>query len=203
MLKFFSEQSYMQGLQSLGDAIKEPERFASKFSTSMAKQVIPLSALQRFANNFMDRTQRAPETMGDRMIQDIPGLSKNVPPRITPFGEEAQKPDLTVNLFQLSPLNATRASNDALIQRLEKRGIVVGMPSRKVYGSKLTAEQYNEYATAVGKRFVEEIGAEDASWLSQDEVDRLLINIRHEVRSELFPDLEEEYLDRQDEETDQ
>lgn len=84
LMKFFSDQSYMQGL---GDLVSFAKGEKTKAVASVPTQLIPLSSLQGWVNNIIDPIQRKAEkglsfkSILDQIQMKIVGMSQFVPPQ--------------------------------------------------------------------------------------------------------------------------
>jgi len=206
LLKFLGEQSYMQGLNNLNEALSDPERQASRFVASNARQVIPLGSLMRWTNNFIDRDQRVPEGVTQKVLADVPVYSKTLAERKGPLGDTQKKPDLAANLFQLSPVNVSRQSKNPVIRELGSKGVVVGLPSRVVFGERLDEKRYQDYVGAVGSLVMEALQGSQEELKSmktqdlQEYVDYLVRQARTNVRNEMFQEERQKYESSQEDE---
>lgn len=85
IMKFFSDQSYMQGV---GDLVKFASGEKSKAISSVPSQLVSLSSLQGWVNNIIDPLQRKSEkglsidAIVDNIQMKIVGMSQFVPPQI-------------------------------------------------------------------------------------------------------------------------
>lgn len=103
--KFLSEQSYMQGIGSVLDAL-EGEGKLVRAATGPVKQFIPLSSLQKWVNDyFIDPVYRRPSGdfdangIAEQMYQNMVGMSSKLKPYRDKeeFKEKRQNP--TLNAF--------------------------------------------------------------------------------------------------------
>jgi hypothetical protein len=124
MANFFSDQSYLQGINSLMELVSGESRLSGVQSTfsSAFGQIVPLASLLRWTSHIIDPVYRKPEAKftAKNLIQsiqkDIPFISKGVPeikgaqPRQLPI----------VNSF--SPLNVTesKARYERLLQTIRR-----------------------------------------------------------------------------------
>ena len=101
--QFFTDQSYVQGIGDLLDAVRgQPNALERAFSNPIV-QVIPLSALQGFIARIIDPVYRQPGAGGapfqQKVLEDImsrlPGLSTQVPPYTDQFGRPSQRERIT------------------------------------------------------------------------------------------------------------
>lgn len=85
VMRFFSDQSYMQGL---GDLVGFARGEKTKAFGSIPTQLVPLSSLQGWVNNIIDPLQRKAkkglsiESVVDQIQMKVVAMSKNVPSQI-------------------------------------------------------------------------------------------------------------------------
>ncbi len=95
MSKFFSDQSYVQGIGNLIEAAQSETGRASAALTSLlanlGRQVIPLGSLVSAVSRTIDDTYRNPKGYIQSMEATLPILSKKVPAYTTPFGEPSKR----------------------------------------------------------------------------------------------------------------
>jgi hypothetical protein len=111
-------------------ALEDPERSASGFMARMAQGFVPLAGLQRNIAQAIDPTVRAPEGLTESLATGIPFLSQTVAPRLTRFGEEAQRGRAQA---VLAP-ETFRAIEDPVGDELMRLGVDVGVPTDRVGG---------------------------------------------------------------------
>lgn len=86
--KFFSDQSYLQGISNILRAIEGGERGIADVALTAPKQLIPLASLQRWVSHLVDPIYRkgkpslSPKGIVENIQKDLPWLSKGVPPYI-------------------------------------------------------------------------------------------------------------------------
>lgn len=96
IMRFFSDQSYMQGL---GDLVGFARGEKTKAFTSVPTQLIPLSSLQGWVNSIMDPLKRKAESglsiesVIDQIQMKIAGMSQFVPPQMTSEGLPVKNED--------------------------------------------------------------------------------------------------------------
>jgi hypothetical protein len=73
------DQLPLEGLSSLLETVQgKTDRTAERYAGRTALQFVPFSGFLRWVNNFVDPTYRRPQTIGDTIAADIPGLSDKV-----------------------------------------------------------------------------------------------------------------------------
>lgn len=148
-------QPFLQGIQSLQDAAKEPGRFAGKLATNIGRGFIPASGLLGAITRNTDSTVRQPQTMLQDIESQIPGLSKRVPAKQTPLGDEQTRPTGVFNL--LSPMGRQdQPTTDPVFNALGDYHVAIASIPRKEGESE---EDYVTRAHATGQRRREEIQA--------------------------------------------
>jgi hypothetical protein len=197
--KFFGSQSYMQGLENLSAVAQGNVGSMVQSSAGVVRQYVPLAAMLQWVNMILDPKQRVPTNMIERVTMSIPGLSQSLPVRMTPLGQESKREPATTNLGNINPLTMSSQPNDPIQRQVNKYNLKIGVPSRKVFGSDITEQQYQEYIKKVGKLVYDNIGGffndPDFPKATQEQrqtaVDKLVHKARNVVKHEMFPDLEQ------------
>lgn len=123
--EFFTDQSYMQGIQNLGTfgkSLVEGRGGAAvtKQASSLVGQLVPLASLQRWATRLIDPVFRKPgqgisvNAIVQNLVRDLPVLSKTVEPYLTPGGEESRRTEPVLSGF--TPFNVTREQPEYIKQ---------------------------------------------------------------------------------------
>lgn len=118
--RFFSDQSYMQGL---GDLVGFAQGQKADFFAAIPTQLIPLSSLQGWVNGIMDEIKRKPEkglsmtSIVDKIKLKIIGMSKLVPAQIDQDELPIKKQKRIVNAF--SPLQVSKVDKGKLSEYKE------------------------------------------------------------------------------------
>lgn len=117
IMKFFSDQSYMQGISDLvGFASGEK----SKAISSIPAQLVPLSSLQGWVNNIIDPLRRKAEkgltveSVVDNIQMKIVGMSQFVPPQIDAEEVPVKKQMREVNA--VSPVKVSKVDEQKLAE---------------------------------------------------------------------------------------
>lgn len=85
VLGFLTDQSYVQGVGDLVKFISGDPYAAGRGLANLATQIVPLSGLLKWTNNFIDPFQRetekgaSAEAIAGNIIKNIPGLSNTLP----------------------------------------------------------------------------------------------------------------------------
>lgn len=139
-----ADRSYMSGLSDLMDAVVDPARNAERYLTRLAGGFIPGSGFQGQTARAIDPTIRDPEGPIESLKTGIPGLSQTVPPRLTVFGEEAQR------AFP-SPVTVSTAKQSPVDAELERLGMEVGFVGDSIAGMPLGRDLQADYQRAAGQ----------------------------------------------------
>jgi hypothetical protein len=104
VMGFFADQSYVEGMKDVWDAVVEGrENAARKLITGPATQFVPLVSLQRWTTNLIDPYYRkgakglSPKAFRDDIIKGIPGLSQYVEPHADVSGKPSERKDASIN----------------------------------------------------------------------------------------------------------
>lgn len=114
MLKFFSDQSYMQGIGDIVNATRGEAGGGSKVAANAPSQLIPLAALQRWVNGIIDPLYRNPakgfsaEGIADSMKASTVFLSQTLPPQRDLFNKPRENKDRFVNA--ISPMKTSQSN---------------------------------------------------------------------------------------------
>lgn len=107
--KTVSEQSFLEGVNRILNAIQDPEREAEGAVRSLARSVIP-NIVQR-VGRIMDPTLRESDTIGGEVLRGVPGLSRGFPAQLDEFGEPLEhEGGIVGSLFD--PLYSRTAKTD-------------------------------------------------------------------------------------------
>ena len=143
MAKTLADQPYLMGLQQATGALDDPAKEGPKLVSGM----IPVPSILGQVARGLDPQVRQTNGILQRLQAKIPIASQSLPPKIDQFGQPITR---TGGFFGqvLNPATASRATDDAVTQELERLHVFPGMPSRTatVNGAHIrkTPEQYNE-----------------------------------------------------------
>src|SRR3990167_2793512 len=124
IMRFFSDQSYLQGI---GDLVGFARGEKTRAVTSVPTQLIPLSSLQGWVNQIIDPLQRKPakglsfESIIDQIQTKIVGMSQFVPPQIDYEEVPVKKQMRGVNA--LSPVRVSQVDRGRLAEYKETQEI--------------------------------------------------------------------------------
>jgi hypothetical protein len=137
-------QGYLQTLSTFLQGLHDPSTYGTRVLNSMASSTVP--ALARIGAHVLDPTVRQTNTPLEAMQADIPGLSQNLPPRLTAFGEPQNR--LTSSA---SPIGVSQAVNDPVDTELTRYGVEPGFTGKVFKGIDLTRQEQAEYQRLSGQ----------------------------------------------------
>ena len=140
------DQPWLTGMSDVFKLLDEPERYGTQYAGRLGASFLPASSLLRTAAQVTDPTIRKPKSLPESLMASIPGLSRNVPPSLTAFGEEARRQSPG-----WSPIGVSRAQQSALDAELERLGEEIGFVGTSIGGVKLTPEQKRQYQVLAGQ----------------------------------------------------
>lgn len=153
-----TNQTFLQGITMLVDALSEPDRQGPRLIQNMAASAVPAVVGQ--TAQFMDDYKREITSTREAVMNRIPGLREQLPVQRDPWGEPAANPS---RLGFISPVIESNPSQDKVRTEAARLGVgaqkapkAVTMPTRGlVQGSlaqvQLTPEQRDVFASVAGK----------------------------------------------------
>lgn len=157
--KTVSEQSFLQGINGIQDAINDPEKQGFKFIKNQAASVIP--TLSADIAKATDSKQRQSNTILEAGQAKIPGLNKKLLPKQDAFGEALPRASSSINTlanpFRPSDVRPTNDLNTEL-RRLQdqKLGVMPDSTDKQLKFGKetinLNPQQLFDKNTQVGKK---------------------------------------------------
>ncbi len=115
--EFFASMSYVEGVGQLMGLVKNAPGAAAKLVTQAPSQLIPLSSLQRWINNFIidpiyKKTDKdfSAEAILDEARKSIIFATKGLPAYETPEGEKSRRSYPGLNAF--SPIPVTKSNRE-------------------------------------------------------------------------------------------
>ncbi len=114
--EFFASQTYLEGIGDLVD-VSRGKANEAKVLAGLGSQVVPVAALQRWANSMWDPIFRKPDDdtpfitqVIQNVARGIPGASLSVPETLDVFGEPATRDNRFLNAF--SPLRVGNVNEE-------------------------------------------------------------------------------------------
>ena len=126
------DQSFLTGVSQLNAALNDPKRAAGQFGRSAAQSYVPFSGLSRNVAQALDPVIRDAKTPIEAVTSIMPGLSESVAPRLTLFGEPAERPGDPISRG-FSPVTVSKESDDRLIKELNRLNVTsLGAPPKTI-----------------------------------------------------------------------
>ena len=112
-------QDYFQSVTQLWRGLENGKWFSSWLAHT-GGMLIPYIGAVRAGAQFLDPTQRTPETVGEALSTDIPILSQSVPPRLLSTGEEAPRMGGSMGaIWALQPSRSLQTATEKELTRLK------------------------------------------------------------------------------------
>jgi hypothetical protein len=144
-----TSKTYMQGLSNLMNAMSDPERYGTRYVSSMAGSVVPGAVAQ--TKQAFDPTLRRPRSPLEAIKARTPGLGEDVPVAYTIWGETVKLGDENWIKNLLSPVATGEISKDKATTEVVRLGVKPGSPQRKLGKMELTDQEYDQYARSSGQ----------------------------------------------------
>lgn len=141
-------KTFMKGVADFIEFTSDPGRYVQAYSSQMATSMVPYSALLRSMRNFDDPYLREAWTITDKLRDNTPGYSDNLPLRLDLFGEIREKNHSSL-LGAMSPIPEKPAKTDPVVTELldlmdATHQVPAVMPSKRVEGMRLSAAEYSD-----------------------------------------------------------
>lgn len=152
-----TSQTYASGIMSLLQLTSDVGQYGPKWAGHLASGFVPQSGALRTVAQTIDPVFRRPTNFGESLMSGLPGLSKNVPPITTAFGEQAQRefPGMTgaaagatsaIFPIRINPAHQTLVDNE-----LEKVRYEVSFVGSSINNMDLNTEQKQRYQEIAGQ----------------------------------------------------
>lgn len=107
MGEYFVDQSYVENIGALVDALRGDEYAKEKLVSNTASQFIPYDAFIRSVARLTDDVYRNPKNITENIMMNLPGLSKEVGAYRTPSGRKSRRSYNELNT--ILPANISKA----------------------------------------------------------------------------------------------
>ena len=177
--RFMIDQTFLQGLSAIVDAIKDPKRYGENFTEQMATSFVPYAALAREVTRILGQADRDPKGAVQAIQALIPGVAENVPRRQDALGRDIHSTQTGVGAA-LSPMRYSTDQPEPVLQAF--RDVGLGLPSApkeirvrsQVTGNSsppmaLTEREQDDYQRIFGQRLQERLLPiiNSASWMTR------------------------------------
>jgi hypothetical protein len=148
-------KTFMKGISDFVELLSDPSRNWNSYKNQMGSSLVPYSAAMRSVRNVQDPLLREAWTLRDKMADNVPGYSADLPPRRGLFGELREKNAGSI-LGVMSPMPESPEKGDYVVSQLQDlmqqtKLVPMTMPSKDVEGMRLNAREY-EHLIRIGRR---------------------------------------------------
>ena len=149
--KNLTDKTFLKGVADLAHALDDPDRYAASWVQSLAGSFVP-SYLGNWANS-MDPELKLVGGYLDAMLNRIPELKSDLPPRRDIFGDS-----IAINTLGPAWMSPIRTKDDGDVSDVEREmlrlGMFIGMPSKdqtiRGVNMELTPEEYSRLLDIAG-----------------------------------------------------
>lgn len=209
--KNLGEKTFLQGLGAAAEAINDPERYGTSFVQNLTGSAMPFSSAVSDAAEIMDpiRRERRVDPNNDDLRRKIdtilnplrartPGLSDDLPPKRTFWGEEIRASEGGQWWDAFNPFKTWTVKESVIDEELVRLGGPLSMPARQISNVKLSPEQYDVLLTSMNKITVplngEEVNMREyLNWYVRSPA--YLTTISDETRVTMLRDIRNRFVD--------
>jgi hypothetical protein len=126
IVKFLSDQSYLQGIGDFQKYFSGDPYAIGKSTANIVSQVIPLSSLLRWANSIIDPFFRettkglSPQAIIDNVLRGIPGVSATLKPLKDSLGRPIKKEGVMLNALSPITIGTKKTKGEILYKQSVK-----------------------------------------------------------------------------------
>jgi hypothetical protein len=124
--RFMADQTFLQGLNGVMNAIQDPKHFSEKLVESTATTFVPYGSFQRQLTRALGQADRDPKGAIQAIQAIIPGVAENVPRRQDALGRDIQSDQTGAGAF-ISPLKYSSSQPEPILDAF--RDVGMGIPS--------------------------------------------------------------------------
>jgi hypothetical protein len=150
----FANKTFLSGITNFVNALVSPEEYGEQFISQYTSSFVPFSGAIRNVRQITDTTIREPKGIGERIANQVPGLSSTVPAKISSFGEVIEKKPIGITKY--APFPITRQESNVVADELSRLDMSISYPSKNLRdlitgtNKKLTREEYNQLLVRKG-----------------------------------------------------
>ena len=135
----FTNKSYLTGVTSILEAIKDPERYGDKLVNQYVSAMVPYSSALRQAKGTVDDDLVVRDVRGmlDAVMNTVPVAARAVEPRRNIFGEPIKRAE-GLGPDWMSPITYTKVSDDLIMNEFNLVGHSFDAPRETRNGMNLT-----------------------------------------------------------------
>jgi len=147
MAKNIASKTWLRGVSEAVMALSDPDRYGDRWWINLMGTAVPTGVAH--VARVQDQILRDARTVTDRLLSRIPGQTDRVMPRRDTRGEVIRLeggigPDI------LSPIYASSPKDDPVAEELLRVGVMISKPSRRVFKTKLSPDEYDIYQREAG-----------------------------------------------------
>lgn len=144
-----ASKTWLSGVVSIMDAFNHPERYGERYFQNLAAAFTTPNVLAQVTTT-VDPVRREVNSVMDKIISRIPGMSDTLHPQLDLFGEPVSYsgglgPDL------VSPIYTQDESNDPVRLEIARLGLDLKKVPKNIDGHELNPDQYFEYQRLAGQ----------------------------------------------------
>lgn len=177
-----TNKTYFQGMTNMMKAMSDPEMYGSRWSEAIVSGMAT-PGLLNFIAQLKDPYIRQPEGITEKIKARIPGLSEQVTPKLTVFGEKIKRETSYL------PIRISKEKDNLVRKELENLGVTPGFPAKTIGKQKLTQSQYANLLTEAGQKAYKALewkfNQPDWKTKTQDEKEKFIDSIM--IKSRDFP----------------
>ena len=132
LLRSVADLPFFTGIEQVQRAVEDPGEFGGTYLRNVARSATPFSSLLGAATRATDPVIRAPETVVETLMSNIPGLSQRVPGRVGQFGAPVERPlqGFLNQMFLPMPVAENRIASDPVLRAIDESGATLGLPQK-------------------------------------------------------------------------
>ena len=136
-----SNKTFLQGLSNIVMAVSDPTRYGPQLIKNLAGSVVP--SVSGGVARAIDPNMRDIRTTADTLQSRIPGMSQDLPAKLTVWGEPIERPGSPASRF-LSPMPISEEKGSPIEKEMTRLDLDIGYPSRKIGKVELEPDEYWE-----------------------------------------------------------
>ncbi len=193
--KNLTSKTFMQGVSSALDAVSDPRRYGENWIEGFSGSVVP--SVVNTATKMTDDTVYDVHGPVEAIEARIPYLSKDLSPKRDLWGREIKDKGNALERG-FSPVSISEESKDPVDREVQRLGLTLGIPSRKIKDIILTPIQYDMYVQLAGQeaydkvsKFLNDDGNGNWYWKRNDEnrvkfIRNVISDVRRDIGEELY-----------------
>jgi hypothetical protein len=145
----FENKTFMTGMSNLINLTSDPERYGKNIVQNMIGSAVP--SVSAGVARATDEYIRDARSILDTVKSRIPGLAQTLPIKMTVWGEPIKRPGSPVSRF-ISPVAISEEKGSSIEREVNRLGVRIGLPSRKIKGEELGQDQYWDMVAKSGSK---------------------------------------------------